>query len=126
MELPKRVTHFQPLGPRKLTNDDDFSSFSLIDRCEDDEATSLRVKCEDFCRELYNDIGVARGDGVPASHTSSYLLAAMVDLHADKLEFEGCKMTIGEREEELQSAKKVPGWPINLCSACSRIRVLLF
>jgi len=81
----------------------------LIDRCEDDEAASLRVKCEDFCRKLYNDIGVARGvgSGEPASHTSSYLIAAMVDLHADKLEFEGSKMTVGEREEELQSAKKL-------------------
>ena len=31
----------------------------------------------------------------------------MVDLHADKLEIEGGKMTAGERDEELEKAKKV-------------------
>ena len=76
---------------------------SLIDRCEDDEAASLRMKCGDFCRDLYDHLG----DSESASHTSSYLLAAMVDLHADKLEIEGNKMTAGERDEELQKAKKV-------------------
>ena len=79
---------------------------SLIDRCEDDEAASLRMKCGDFCRGLYDNI-FAVGANESASHTSSYLLAAMVDLHSDKLEIEGNKMTAGERDEELQKAKKV-------------------
>ena len=77
---------------------------SLIDRCEDDEAVSLRIKCGDFCRGLYNNIFASES----ASHTSSYLLAAMVDLHADKLEIEGSNMTAAERDEELEKAKKVP------------------
>ena len=77
----------------------------LIDRCEDGEAASLRKKCGDFCRGLYDNTVAAAGES--ASHTSSYLLAAMVDLHADKLEIEGGKMTAGERDEELEKAKKV-------------------
>ena len=77
---------------------------SLIDRCEDGEAAGLRMKCGDFCRELYDHLG----DSESASHTSSYLLAAMVDLHADKLEIAGSNMTAGERAEELEKAKKVP------------------
>ena len=77
----------------------------LIDRCEDGEAAGLRKKCGDFCRGLYDNTVAAAGES--ASHTSSYLLAAMVDLHADKLEIEGGKMTAGERDEELEKAKKV-------------------
>ena len=77
----------------------------LIDRCEDGEAASLRKKCGDFCRGLYDNTVAAAGES--ASHTSSYLLAAMVDLHADKLELEGGKMTAGERDDELEKAKKV-------------------
>ena len=86
----------------------------LIDRCEDGEAAGLRKKCGDFCRGLYDNTVAAAGES--ASHTSSYLLAAMVDLHADKLELEGGKMTAGERDEELEKAKKVRHTWCILCS----------
>ena len=108
MELPERVRRFQLL----LTSGGKCLKLltlllSLIDRCEDDEAASLRIKCGHFCRELYDGI-FPLGAGDSPSHTSSYLLAAMVDLHADKLEIEGSRMTAGEREEELEKANKVP------------------
>jgi hypothetical protein len=63
---------------------------------------SIREKCSKFCQDLYSPIAAES----PTSR-SSYLLAAMVDLHADKMELEGANMNESEKNEELEKAKKV-------------------
>ena len=73
---------------------------SHADRCEEEKANSGRKKCRSFCKQLYDELGDDK-------KAPSYLLAAMVDLHADALEYEGGQLSEVEKREELDTAKKV-------------------
>ena len=68
----------------------------MIDHCEEPDST--RDRCRDFCKELYEEKNVR----------SPHLLAAMVDLHTDRLEMTNKEsVSEDERKSELERAKEV-------------------
>lgn len=62
----------------------------MIDRAEGEQNETIRAASEDFCEDLYK-----------TKERSPYLMAAMVDLHVDKMEANG------GNAEQLERAKKV-------------------